>query len=91
MPKSDYEETTAVAHLPQLDIEIRHRRPWQGEGEGGGEELTITVRAAPSFEAFGRVLEAANPMLFWMRWMQAAWAPWLAFGGATRPRRIADD
>jgi hypothetical protein len=87
MVKSDFEETTAVAHLPQLDIEIRHRRPWQGDSE----EMTITLRAAPSFEAFGRVLEAANPMLFWMHWMQAAWAPWLALGGAAWPRRVTKD
>jgi hypothetical protein len=84
MAKSDYDETTAVTHLPQLDIEIRHRRPWQGDGE----EMTITLRAVPSFEAFGRFAEAANPTLFWMRWMQAAWAPWLALTGVAKPPRI---
>ena len=82
MAKSDYEETTAVAHLPQLDIEIRHRRPWQGDAE----EMTITLRAVPSFEAFGRFLEGANPMLLWMQWMQAAWSPWLALAGVQPPR-----
>ena len=87
MARSDYDETTAVAHLPQLDIEIRHRRPWQGEGE----EMTITLRAVPSFEAFGRMMEAANPMLFWIRAMEAAWAPWLALAGAARPRPLSKD
>jgi hypothetical protein len=88
MPKSDYDETTAVAHLPRLDIEIRHRRPWQGDSE----EMTITVRATPSFDAFGQFLEAANPMLFWARWMQAAWAPWLALAsGVGRPLPKRDD
>lgn len=87
MAKSDFEETTAVARLPQLDIEIRHRRPWQGDGE----EMTITLRAVPSFEAFGRFVEAANPMLFWMRALQTAWAPWLALARAAAPRRVARD
>ena len=87
MAKSDFEETKAVAHLPQLDIEIRHRRPWQGDSE----EMTITLHAVPSFEAFGRFVEAANPMLFWMRALQTAWAPWLALIRAAAPRRVARD
>jgi hypothetical protein len=81
MAKSDYEETTAVAHLPQLDVEIRHRRPWQGDSE----EMTITLRATPSFDAFGQFIEAANPMLLWAQWIQAVWSPWLALAGVARP------
>jgi hypothetical protein len=84
MAESDYDETRAVARLPNLNIEIHHRRPWQGEGE----EMVITVRAVPSFEAFGRYLEAANPLLLWMQMMQAAWSPWLgALPGATAALR----
>ncbi len=49
-----------VARLPSLDIEILHRRPWQGDEE----QMVITVRAVPSFEAFGRFWEAANPLVF---------------------------
>ena len=44
------------------------------------------MRAVPSFEAFGRFLEGANPMLLWMQWMQAAWSPWLALAGVQPPR-----
>lgn len=73
MARSDYDETRAVARLPNLDIEILHRRPWQGNEE----QMVITVRAVPSFEAFGRFWEAANPLLFWARMMQVAWSPWL--------------
>ncbi|HZT19912.1 MAG TPA: hypothetical protein VFA23_10955 [Dongiaceae bacterium] len=73
MRKSDYDETRAVARLPNLDIEILHRRPWEGEGE----ELTIRLSAHPSFEAFGRYLEQANPFLLWPALMEAAWMPWL--------------
>ena len=73
MARSDYDETRAVARLPHLDIEILHRRPWQGDEE----QMVITVRAVPSFEAFGRFVEAANPLVFWARMMQLAWSPWL--------------
>ncbi len=74
MAKSEFEETRAVAQLPHLDIEILHRRPWEGEGE----QLVVSLRATPSFEALGRMLEAGSPMLLWSGMMQAAWAPWLA-------------
>ena len=37
----------------------------------------IALRAVPSFDAFGRLLAAANPLLFWMRLTQAVWSPWL--------------
>jgi len=47
MAKSDYDETKAVAHLPNLDVEIFHCR-WRGEEE----LLSITLRAVPSFETF---------------------------------------
>ena len=73
MAGSNYDETWAVARLPHVDIEILHRRPWQG----GNEQMAITVRAVPSFEAFGRFLEAANPLVFWARMMRVAWSPWL--------------
>src|SRR5213083_1596951 len=43
-----------------LDIEIVHRRSPDGEAE----QLSINLQAAPSFEALGRVLEAANPFAF---------------------------
>jgi hypothetical protein len=93
MPQGDIEETKAVALLPNLKIEITHGRLPAGDAE----RLTISVSAVPSFEAFGRYLEAANPFLFWMRFAQTAWAPWLsafpastppsALGGLSRPRR----
>jgi hypothetical protein len=39
--------------------------------------VAITLRAVPSFEAVGRLLEATNPFLFWSRVLETAWAPWL--------------
>ncbi len=82
---SDYHDTKAVAHLPNLDIEILHRRPWQGDEE----LLTITLRARPSFDDFFRFVETANPALAWMRAMEAAWAPWLRFTGLPAPSQKA--
>ncbi len=71
---SDWDETRATARLPNLDIEILHRRAWEGDGE----QLQVTLTGTPSLEAAGRMLELANPMLLWMRMAEAAWAPWLA-------------
>jgi hypothetical protein len=65
--------TRATAHLPGLDIEIMHRRAV----EGHAEQISINLKAVPSFEAFGRVLEAANPFAFWAQAAQLAWLPWL--------------
>jgi len=73
MQRGHFEETRATARLPNLDIEIIHSR----SAEGDAERLSISLQAIPSFEAFGRYLEAANPFLFWMRVAQTAWAPWL--------------
>lgn len=73
MSQGFFDETKATARLPNLDIEIvRSRSP-----AGDAERITISLQAAPSFEAFGRFLEATNPFLFWMRFAQTAWTPWL--------------
>jgi hypothetical protein len=71
--KSATDSGTRAAHLPGLDIEIMHRRAVEGDAE----QILINLRAAPSFEAFGRALEAANPSAFWAQAVQLAWLPWL--------------
>ena len=86
MEVSEYDETRATARLPNLDIEILHRRPW----EGNEEQIVVMLRAVPSFEAFGRLLEASNPLLVWTRMMEAMWSPWVrglttAFSPSVRP------
>jgi hypothetical protein len=72
----DDDITRATAHLPGLEIEIVHRRPPTADAE----QISINLLAVPSFEAFGRFLETANPFAFWAQAMQMAWFPWL---GAT--------
>ena len=75
--RSDDNDTTrATASLPGLKIEIVHRRPRDTDAEA----LSINMQAMPSFEAFGRSLEAANPLVFWAQAVQMAWLPWF---GAT--------
>ena len=51
---TDDSETRATARLPGLDIEILHRR----SPDGDAEQISINLRATPSFEAFGGFLEA---------------------------------
>jgi hypothetical protein len=97
MAESDFEDTKAVARLPNLDIEIFHRRPWQGNEE----LLSITLRATPSFESFLRSAESANPFLFgpmafnpmafWLRAAQTAWSPWLRLAGASGRKQIGKE
>ena len=83
MPQGFFDETKATARLPNLDIEIVHSRSPAGDAE----RITISLQAAPSFEEFGRFLEATNPFLFWMRLAQTAWTPWLGASAATLPSR----
>ena len=78
--------TRATARLPGLDIEIIHRRSFNGEAE----QLSINLQAMPSFEAFGRYLETADPFAFWAQAVQMAWLPWLnAARSVTLPRSMA--
>jgi hypothetical protein len=72
------ETDRATAHLPGLDVEIMHRRAPGGEAE----EISIHLRAVPSFEAFGRALDSANPFMFWARAAELAWQPWLEAANA---------
>jgi hypothetical protein len=76
MAADETDTTRATARLPGLEIEVAHQR-----ATDDGEQISISLRAAPSFEAFGRALEAANPFTFWAQSAQAAWLmgwlPWL--------------
>ncbi len=73
MPPHELDAPQATARLPGLDIEIVHRRSPAGDAE----QLSINLTAAPSFDAFARYLESANPFAFWAEFARLAWAPWL--------------
>jgi len=55
------DETILTAHLPNLEIQIRHRE----SGEDGAEVIAIQLRATPSFDAVAGMLAPAmmNPLL----------------------------
>jgi len=63
----------ARARLPGLNIDIVHRRLTEDDAE----QISINLTAAPSFEAFGRALDAANPFALWARGAQLTWLAWL--------------
>jgi len=65
--------TRATARLPGLNIEVVHRQ----SPDGDSEQISINLQAVPSFEAFGRFLEQANPFAFWVAASRLAWLPWL--------------
>jgi hypothetical protein len=73
MSESEFDETTARARLPNLDIDIVHRRARSGDMEA----LSITLQATPSFKAFGHGLDGASPLQFWASVAEAMWMPWL--------------
>jgi len=70
--QSEVGATRATARLPGLNIEVVHRR----SPDGDSEQISINLQAVPSFEAFGRFLEAANPFTFWVQASGLAWLPW---------------
>jgi hypothetical protein len=63
-------ETRAVATLPNLDIEIRHREA----PEEGAEYLSITLRATPDLATAANLLDP-----FRLMGAAATWNPWLAW------------
>jgi hypothetical protein len=59
--------------LPGLEIDILHRQSPNGDWE----QISINLRATPSFEAFGRFFEAADPFTLWVQAARLMWTPWL--------------
>ena len=85
MASGDPDETRAYARLPGLDIAVLHRGV-----HGGGEEVVVAFRTAPSCAAPSRPLGAADPLLLWMGLAQMAWASWLGcLAAASTPPWIA--
>jgi hypothetical protein len=80
----DDHTTRATAHLPGLEIEIVHRKSPAGDAE----QISINLKALPSFEAFGRFLETANPFVLWAQAAQMAWFPWLRAASAMLPLSV---
>lgn len=79
--------TRATARLPGLDIEIVHHRA------ANAEHISVHLQAMPSFEAFGRFFERANPLAFWAEAARLMWMPLLPWLGATHaltPPRTVD-
>ena len=66
-------EAKASAHLPGLDIDIIQRQSPNGDWE----QVSINLRATPSFEAVGRLFEIPDPLTAWMQAARLMWMPWL--------------
>ncbi len=71
--ENEVDTTRATAHLPGLDIEIIHSQSPNSDWE----QLSINLRATPSFETLGRSFEMADPFRLWLQAAQLMWAPWL--------------
>jgi hypothetical protein len=83
MPPSEA-VTKTTAHLPGLEIEIAHRQ----SPDGLAEQISINLRAVPSFEALSRLMDVFNPFAFWAEAARLAWFPWVeATRAAMRPSR----
>ena len=71
--ESEIEATKASAHLPGLDIEIIHRQSPNDDWE----QVSINLRARPSFETLGHFFEIADPFTVWAHATRLMWMPWL--------------
>ena len=71
--QSGMDAIRASTHLPGLDIDILH----QQSPDGDWEQISINLRATPSFEALGHLFEVADPFAFWMQTARLMWTPWL--------------
>ena len=80
----DDHTTSAMARLPGLEIEIVRRKSPASDAE----QISINMKALPSFEAFGRFLETANPFVLWAQAAQMAWFPWLRAASAMLPLSV---
>jgi hypothetical protein len=49
------------------------------------EQISINMKAVPSFDAFGRFLQTANPFAFWA---QTAWFPGLGAASVMLPLSV---
>jgi hypothetical protein len=66
-------EAKASAHLPGLDIDIIQRQSPNGDWE----QVSVNLRATPSFESVGRLFELADPFTVWLQVTRLIWMPWL--------------
>ncbi|MEK0082623.1 hypothetical protein [Benzoatithermus flavus] len=69
------DETRAVAKLPHVDIEIRHRKV----PEEGAEYLSISLKASPDLDSVAAFLDPfrlADPGRLFAAW--ASFNPWLS-------------
>src|ERR1700738_4150244 len=71
--ESEIDATKASARLPGLDIDIIHRHSPNGDWE----QMSINLRAMPSFAALGRSFEPADPFTLWVQAARLMWMPWL--------------
>jgi len=71
--ESEIDTIKASARLPGLDIDVIHRQSPNADWE----QISINLRATPSFEALGRLFEAADPFTLWVQAARLMWAPWL--------------
>jgi hypothetical protein len=87
--ESGINATKATARLPGLDIDIIHRQSPHGDWE----QMSINLRATPSFDALGRLFEPADPFTLWVQAAQLMWMPWLLMAQTimlpdSRPRTL---
>ena len=78
MPTQD--DTRAVAKLPNLEIEIRHRKA----ADEGAEYLSVSLRATPDLAAVAAWLDPFAVMRAWV-----SFNPWLALWAAPSGRPLA--
>jgi hypothetical protein len=77
----DDHPTRATARLPWIGDRFVHRKSPAADAE----QISINMKPVPSFDAFGRFLQTANPFAFWA---QMAWFPWLGAASVMSPLSV---
>ena len=80
----DENTTRATARLPTWRLTSFTTSHPVGEFE----QISINLRATPSFDEFGEFLGTANPFLIWAQVAQMAWLPWLGLARAFTPQML---
>jgi hypothetical protein len=73
MEQRDVDETRVHGRLPNMHIDIVHRRV----PDSDAELVSVTVTAVLHPQAFDVFLPFADPFRLWTQLAEAAWSPWL--------------
>ena len=77
-----------IAALFKVPSPMEDLMCWEMDYKFFAEQISINMKAVPSFEAFGRFLETTNAFALWAQAAQMAWLPWPGAASAMLPLSV---